>query len=245
MGELSYTQLDSELHAIHGNRDDFSQDERVIALNLAQTRIARIHDWNELWAVDTGTIGDAGDAATDKFENIPSGIRRIYSFRIVNTSDRSKSAKLRWVPQRQWDQNIPESQAWDTGQPSLYTIWKRADNFVFEFFLIPDTSYNYEVRSAKWPTNFTTSSGATASTLDRKDDMILALAASWGFLRKREMEEANRWWGIYREMANNATDQEIEEFEIDVRAPLEMARRGQDAPTVQPWADPFNRSGVA
>jgi len=239
MGILTLTQLDTELKAAHGDRDDIDQDRRIVALNLAQIRIARIYDWNELQDIDTGVIGDAGDPATDKFEAIPARIRKIYSFKIVDTASLTNSRKLRWIPQRQWDETIPETQAWDTYIPEIYTIWKDR----FEFWKIPDTSYNYEVRSAKWPLEFSSSDLDAVSGLDRKDDMIVALAASWLFLTNREMDEANNWWKVYQEMANNAVGEDIEEREIDIRAPLEQALRSGTA-TAVPWNDPFNRTGV-
>lgn len=243
MGTLTLSQLQTEVLAAHGNRGDYSEDRRIVALNIAQTRIARAYDWNELWAIDTGTIGDAADVTVDKFENTPTNIRRIYSFRIVDAASKQNSRKLRFVHQKHWDEEIPETEAWATETPSIYTIWKRSGNFVFELWQIPDTSYNYEIRSAKWPTNFVSTSPTATSDLDDKDDMIIALAASWLFLTGREMEEANRWWAVYKEMLNNAADQDIEQNEIDLKAPLEMALRG-DLPGVEPWKDPFNRSGT-
>ena len=239
---LTLTSILAEIEAAHGNRGDVTEARRIIALNLAQIRIARIHDWNELNEVDTGSIGTAGVPATDKFEAIPSNIRRIYSFRTVDPADQGNSNKLTWVPQRQWDTFVPESEAWTVDQPTHYTIWKRSGTFNFELWKIPDTTYNYEIRSNKWPIDFTAGSDV-ASELENKDDMIIALATSWLFLTAREMEEANRWWAIYKEMANNATGQEIEEHEIDIRAPLEQAMRGS-TPTTEPWTDPFNRTGV-
>lgn len=243
MGTLTQSELDSELLAAHGNRDDFTEARRLIALNLAQVRIARIYDWNELQSVDTGTIGSAGVKSTDKFELTPTNIRRIYSFRIVDTASKTNSRKLRWVPQRQWDQNVPESEAWDTDTPTIYTIWKRSGAFNFEFWRIPDQEYDYEIRSVKWPTDFVSGGGAV-SDLDNKDDMIVALAASWLFLTAREMEQANTWWQVYKNMANDATNQDIEEHEVDIRAPLEMRiRGGSPYEGSDPWRDPFNRSG--
>jgi hypothetical protein len=242
MGSLTLTQLQTELNSAHASRTDFTEARRIVALNLAQTRIARLYDWNELQALDTGTIGDAASPATDKFEAVPSNIRRMYSFRIVDTASKSNSRKLTWVPQRQWDQNVPETEAWVTDTPVMYTIWKRT-TLQFEFWKIPDQSYNYEIRSAKWPTDFATASPNATSDLDNKDDMIIALAASWGFLTFREMDEADKWWKIYRNMANDALGQDIEEYEIDIRAPLEQAIRGR-TPGPEPWLDPFNRTGV-
>jgi len=244
VGTLTFTELDTELQAAHGNRDDISQARRVVALNLAQTRIARIYDWNELQSIATGQIGDNADPALDKFEATPSNIRRIHSFKIVDTASKTNSRKLQWVPQRQWDESVPETEAWSVDIPVQYTIWKRGGAFNFEFWKIPDQSYNYEIRYAVWPTDLSSISPSATSDLDKKDDMIVALAASWLFLTNREVEEANRWWAVYRQMADNATNQDIEEHEIDIHAPLERAIRGRH-PTADPWLDPFNRTGVS
>ena len=238
---LTLTQLLSEVHKAHAERDDFTEDERIIALNFAQMRLARVQDWNELWSIDTGIIGDASDPATDKFEDIPSNIRKIYSFRIVDTASKQNSRKLEFTPQRQWDEEVPETEAWATGTPSQYTMWRRSSSFVFEFFKIPDESYNYEIRSSKWPTDFASGSPNAVSELDHKDDMLISLANSWGFLKFREMEEANRWWRIYREMLTNAVGEDMSEHEKEiVPAIVRATRRG--LPSVEGWKDPFNRS---
>lgn len=241
---LTLTELLTEVSSAHGNRTDISEARQIVALNLSQIRIARMHDWNELWEVDSGTIGQAVPVpATDKFENTPANIRKIYSFRTVDTASKTKSKKLIWVPQRQWDEFVPESEAWSVNQPTNYTIWKRSGQFVFELWPIPDEEYNYEIRSNKWPTDFSAASPSASSELENKDDMLIALATSWLFLTVREMEEANRWWTVYKEMLSNATGQEMEEHEIDIRAPLEQSIRGS-YPVVEPWKSPFNRTGV-
>lgn len=239
MGLLTYTQLDSELVAAHGNRDDISAARRLIAINLAQVRIARIYDWNELQEIVTGTIGNNSDPALDKFAAVPDNLRKIYSFKVVDTSSTYISRKLKWIPQRQWDQNIPETEAWTTDIPVIYTIWANR----FEFWKIPSSQLNYEIRASFWPSEFSLSYPDATSDLEQKDDMIIALACSWLHLTNRETEEANNWWKIYREMADAATGQEIEEREIDITAPLERSIRG-DSPTAEPWRNPFNRSGV-
>jgi len=238
MGTLTLTQMQSEVQASHSSRTDFDEVRRLVALNISQTRIARLFDWNELQALDTGTIGDASDPAIDKYEAIPTNIRKIYSFKISDPTSRINSRKLGFVQQRLWDMELPETEAWDTYIPTKYTIWNKQ----FEFFKIPDKSYTYEIRSSKWPTDLNIATPSQTSDLDHKDDMIIALAVSWGFLTFREMEEANRWFAVFKNMFSSATNQDMTEYETDIKPGIEHFFNAEISGS--PWADPFKRTGV-
>lgn len=231
MGSLTLAEMQTEMLSAFGNRDDISEDRRIVFLNIAQMRIARLYDWNELQNSVSGTIGDAGDVTIDKFEAVPTNLRKIYSFRITDPASRTDSRKLRYTPQTQWDMQFPETEVDTAETPQFYTIW----NNQFEFWRIPEKVYNYELRVLNWPTDMNKATPTQTSDLDHKDDMIISLAVSWGFLTLREMEDANRWWAIYRDMANNAVGQDVEEHEIDVRPTLSRSSlvRGD------PWAEPF------
>ena len=236
MGTLTQAQLLTEVGAAFADRDDITTARQIIALNLSQKRIARAHDWNELQALKAGAIAFVGTPATDKLWAIPIAVatlHRIHSFKIVDSASKANSRKLKWIPQRQWDQSIPETEAWDVDTPTFYTIWREK----IEFFKIPDKAYNYEIRHSIWPTAFTVDGTAALSTLDDKDDAIMAWAISWLFATLREMEEANRWFAIGRDFVQTSIGQELEEYESEIRPPFESGFPSSASPPY--YSDPF------
>lgn len=231
MGTLTLTELKAELDVFMGDRDD--TDSRLVnALNIAQIRIARVRDWTELQATDSGTLSYTGVVATDKIMAVPTGLKDLYSFRIDDPDSRSNSRKLQYCPFRQWDRAIPAPEALSTDVPTLFTLW----NENFELYKIPDQSgYPYEIRYSKWPTDFADASPSATSDLNKKDDMIITLAASWLYMSFREMEEANRLWSIYRNMANDAADEDVESVDLDIKPHFEKTISIQ----TDYWKDPF------
>ena len=233
---LTQAQLLTEINSALGNRDDYPSDRQIVALNMAQMRVARAFDWHEMQQYIDFTLPYTG-TDTDRFYTVPSNLRKIYSFRIVDPVDVSKARRLRFVPQFQWDDGIPDSRDYERDTPEIYTIWGTQ----FEFFRIPDQAYNTELRVAKWPTDFTEAATTQTSDLLNKDDMIICLSVSWAFLTLREEDSANYWFGIYKDMLVDATNENVEEHELELKPRFENARGG--VVTVDPWRDPFNRSG--
>lgn len=236
MGTLLTSELISEVQLHFANRSDLTDAQVITALNLIQQRLARLHDFEELRKIESGSLGFTAVPATDKFIAFSSltnsNPREIYSFRVITSDGRSRKLKQRSY--RYFDQNIPEPEYYSTGVPSDYIIW--ADSF--EFWRVPDAAHNYEIRMSVWPTALVVSPGTAVSDFREKDDMLVTLTTSYLFNRLGEYERGGRFWGVFKEMWKEAKRE-------DSTMPDLTLSPGFDTSHVSggnPWADPFVRS---
>jgi len=233
MGSLTQDELKAEIRAALGNSTELDSRLTTI-LNISQTRIARLYDWNELQEIDSGSLSYTGNASTDKFHTLPASLRKIHSFRLLKGTSNISPQRLEFIQPAKWDSIIPDSEYYTVGEPTAYTIWKNRA----ELWKIPDAAYAYEIRYSLWPTDFDSAIGTQKSTLDHKDDLLIMLSTSWAFATLREMEEANRWFAIFKDALQKATGQDITEFERDIKPSFEI---GKELGRVNPWQDPFQR----
>jgi hypothetical protein len=63
----------------------------------------------------------------------------------------------------------------------------------FELVVIPDAAYALTLRCSVFPTDFALSTTSSASSLLRKDALISACGAMFGYLAIREVEYATFW----------------------------------------------------
>lgn len=231
MGTLTLTELENEIRASMGGRTDF--DSRLPqALNIAQNRIARIRNWEELESLYTGATAFTSTPADDKFLALPVGIRKIFSVRLI---DGLNSRKLTRVPHKTWDRKIPAAQEYSTGRPSLYTQYRS----IMEFWRVPDAAYVLHCRTIDWPTAFAAASPDATSDLDEKDDMLIALALSWMFMTIKNEAMARKWWGVYSGMLNDAVGEDAEKPDLDYLPDVGAAGAVGAVPYYQ---DPFVNS---
>ncbi len=234
MGDLTATQLISEVTRHFAGRDDLTNADYVIALNLNQTRMARAHDFEELEFTETKTFAITATPANDKriaFSSLTnSNPREIYSFRVITADGRSR--KLRQLMPRAFDAEIPEPEFHARGVPSIYTRWADA----FEVWQVPDETHSFTLRGSKWPTDFSTSDLNAKSDLDKKDDLLIFLTVSYLFGSLGEYERANRFFGIFAAVYKEA------ELENQLRPDLDLVSRstsGESAEIGKPWLNPF------
>ena len=225
MGTLPRSELVEELKGFFGNRDDITDSRYIRWLNLAQTRIARIHGWEELEEESS-----LSTTANSKTISIPSNTRKVRSVVLI---DGTSSKKLTGYLYKEFDKHIPYPEALSTGRPTIYTHWKGQ----LELWKIPDAVYSVKMRRTFWPTAFTSSSDV-ASDLDEKDDAIIMLAASWGHLSLRNTEDGTKYWRIYTRLINEAIGEDVERPDVDL---FGAAGPSVGAPTDY-WKDPFVHS---
>lgn len=227
MGTLLKSELIDEISDFFANREDFTDARYVRWLNLAQQRIVRLKVWEELQALDTSLV----TVVSDKFLAEPSNIRKIYTLRLI---DDSNSRYLMGKPQKAFDKMIPLPSRFAEGRPSIYTRW--AGNF--EFYKVPDAIYSLELRYTKWATAFTTAADIV-SDLSEKDDALIMLAVSWGFLTLKNIDDATKYWRIYKDMINNAAMEDVERPDIDIK-PEGISSSAMN--NNNPWENPFINS---
>lgn len=228
MGTLLKSDIIDEATQFLGNRTDITDSRYVRWLNLAQMRIARLKVWEELQALDTSLV----TVISDKFITEPANIRKIYSFRLI---DAEHSRILTGKPPKSFDQAIPLPSRFSEGRPTVYTRWAGK----IELYKVPDAVYSLEMRYSKWPTAFLIGSDVV-SELEEKDDALIMLMVSWGFLSLRNIEDATKYWRIYRDIINDAAMEDVERPDIDIKP--EGLSSGSLANSNDPWADPFVNS---
>ncbi len=227
MGTLTRSELVEELKGFFGNRDDITDARYVRWLNLAQSRISRLADWEELEKLSYDTTSNTGDKDVDKFLALPQNTKEIMSVRLISDTE---SRKLTGYVYKEFDAAIPYPQRYATGKPTIYTHWAGQ----LELWRIPDAAYRIEIRRIVRPTVFDLSSD-NASDLREKDDAILMLAASWGHASLRNNEDARYYWRIYASMINESLGEDKERPDMDIVGFREQG----ELKSSTPWADPF------
>lgn len=230
MGTLLRSELVTEISSFFANRSDITSANIITWLNIAQTRMARVHKFQELEGIDTTAITYVGTPSTDKFFTLPTNTRKIYTVRLI---DGSNSRKITVYTPQEFDKKIPYPEKYSTGRPSIAARWAHK----LEWWKIPDKSYSIETRISKWPTAFLSSSDVV-SDFDEKDDALIMLTVSWGYMRLRNMKDANFYWKVYSGMLNDIVGEEVENPDIT----LQGDTMGDGTLMEEPWRDPFVRS---
>lgn len=233
MGTLSLTDLKDEVRiALAGRTDQNTRLTRVI--NLAQTRIGRVRRWQELEKILELTIVKTGTIKTDRRTGIPSNVRDFYSVLLIDTTTSTVNRKLKYIAHRDWDNRHPYPEDTQRARPKEYTVWQKS----MEFWPIQDTSYDIRARVSIYPAALSDALPNATSDLSEKDDIIVAAAVSWIFTSLRMMEDAGRWFGIYKDLLNAAIDNEAEKPDLD-RGPT--AAQGEGVSPGEYWLDPFQQ----
>lgn len=231
MGTLLKSELIDEVSKFFASRNDLNDARYVRWLNLAQTRIARKRNFEELKKISFDTTNFTGDKSIDKFLSLPSNTRKITTVRLI---DGEHSRKITVMLPEVFDKKVPYPEKYSTGRPEIAARWANQ----LEFWRVPDAQYRIEIRRNAWPTPFTTGSDVV-SDLNEKDDALIMLAVSWGFLSLRNISDANFYWKIYSNMLNDIVGEEVETPELDISG---FSADGISASST-PWADPFNKTG--
>lgn len=231
MGTLTYTEITTEITAALGNRTQFDADRLLNIINLTQMRMARKKRWKELQTTEDSTFTITASAETDKKISVPTNVRDILTFRTVTDDGQSRKLQRRTV--RQLDRLIPEPEWFSRGTPEIYVEFEGS----LELWRVPDAADRYLIRFTTWPTVFT-GTGAPTQTSDftNKDDMIIALSVSWAFTSIGRMEDAARWWAMYKDMLTIA-----ETEDRDNPDEIIVADRDDAGVRTDYWRDPFFR----
>lgn len=232
MSNLTIAQIKSEIRAIHGGRTD--ADTRLNGIiNLSQTRIARLYDFDELRALTTINTAVTSSAADDKIISLSTlgRYRKIYSIRLISSTNMSR--KLKKILSKKWDTIIPEPEYYSRGVPEAYTLWGKDQ---LELWRVPDAVYTMHFRYSRWPTTVTNDLDGSNLDLENVDDLVIHLAASYLFMSFGNLDKSNEYYRIYAALAKEALGENIEDADTIQAAFPETMR-------VTPGiADPFVRS---
>lgn len=229
MGTLTFDELKDELRAALGGRTDL--DSRLGRfLNLAQQRLARIHDFDEMEVLSKSQLV-YNNVDEDRFLQMPT-LREIYSITLI---DGANSRKLIGKTPQWMDRLMPKPEYWARDIPVVYTIW----GSYLEFWPLPKQTYDIRVRWTTWPIDLTDST--QKSQFNNKDDVILELAQSRVYYSLGKEEDGAKHEAIAKMLLGEAWSQDRARPDINiVPAPADDQVTGIG--TNEPWNNPFVRS---
>ena len=232
LGTLTLTELKAEVTSSLGNRSDIAPRLTRI-LNLAQQRVARLHDFQDMQQTTTGNFTITSSEVADKIMSLAS-LREIYSFRLL---DLSESIKLKQVSTRQWDQTVPMPEYFSRDVPSHYTIWANQA----ELWPVPDKAYPYLIRWTSWPTAFTDSSPNATSDFLAKDELLIVLASAYVMDSLGKISDADSKYKVVGQLFLEAKTMDSTKPDLEF-APTREIFNGA-VTTAEYWRDPFNTGG--
>jgi hypothetical protein len=192
--------LGDQLEGLSGSELTSAQDRLNRALELTQTRIARTHDFSELYYEDIDPVTVTGTLSTDlRYSGLPSNLRTLYALIWTDPANqRTDNRYLVHVPSRQWAQFLGQDQNLATGDITHYSLW----GAVIEWYKIPSANFELIRRYAIWPSTF--ASDGDTSDLDEKDDVLVAGALEYMFRSLGQEAEARQWYVVYTDRLGQA-----------------------------------------
>ena len=135
MGTFTLDEMKTEIRECLGGRADY--DTRLtLLINLAQMRLARRHDFEELRARGSLTAPVTGTPVDDMTVALPTSpkLRKINSIAVMDGQNSQKLLGRTW---RQWDSEIPKTEEFARGRHSMY----RRIGISIEMWIILDIEY--------------------------------------------------------------------------------------------------------
>ena len=227
MGLLTINTIKQEILHHHANREDITS-RLDVSIDLAMMRIARIHDWDQLKLILSGSLAVTADPREDKIFDlntvIPAGFRlkTMYSIRVISSDGRS--GKLTGLPHTQFDQQVPEPEWYSRNMPELYTVFGALDptdvvvpltarNPILELWPVPDVAYDVDLRMQVWPRFLTDGALSDTNVTDLFiDDAIISLATSYLYNSQGREDKAKHHFGIYAAIVKDALNLDETDF---------------------------------
>ena len=231
MGTLTFSDLQDEVRAALGNRTDLdARLPRVI--NLAQQRLARIHDYDEMEVISTTVISNTGND-NDKYLTLPLK-REVFSIVLL---DGANSRKLIQRTPQYWDRRLPMPEYWSRDRSQDYIIWGN----VVEIWPLPDASYTLRMRWSMWPADLVNANDK--SEFLNKDELLIELSLVYLLNSLGKEADAAKHSAIVSMLMAEAAAKD------DTKPDLNILPSASDAQVLAeggigstPWIDPFVKS---
>lgn len=243
MGILTLADFEDEILAGLGNRTEQQSvtTARIArALNLAQERINRAHDFWEMQTVAFAQMNFTGDTRVDKFLVPPTRMKTIASFVLLDTSagvsSMGQSRKVIGKPWRWFDYHYPAPEWLPPGYPSVYAQW---GNFLV-MAPAPYQQMTAQLRYTASPLEFDAAVPTQASQYEDKDDILLNYALAYFFKSLGRNDRATYFEGLAKEQLDEAIERSELAPDIDVSRDIEDT--GLAASQGAYWADPWVKS---
>lgn len=205
MGLLTFSEMQSQVRSMLGGRTN--QDALIMrGLQIAQHRIARDFNFEELFTEDETTVDDTGDGneLTDSQITMPATMRKLHALVLI---DSSNPMKLVGLSRQAWESMIADTTVFERGRPSHFVL----DFKTITLWRVPSQEYTIRRLYSSWPTEITLNVGKDApstttalSDLDHKDDLIITYAVVWCYLAINNRERANFFFQVYKDQLEAA-----------------------------------------
>lgn len=232
MGVLSLSSLISEVRAGLGNRSDVTDQMIVDALNLAQARLSRRHDFKEMKRTAVTTNALTSDAAKDKYLKLPARLKVIHTLVLL---DGDRSRKLREKPWRMVDARFPMPENLPRRRPVIYSRWGE----LLLLIPVPDQVYKFSMKYTRDPTPFDLNNPGQLSDFDFKDDILIAEALAWRWSKLGRHDKANEHLREARILTEDAIKQDDNRPDMNTSS-WDNDEEGREVISDY-WADPFVR----
>jgi hypothetical protein len=229
LGDLTLMELIGEVQGGLLNRTDLANDRVVRAINFAQTRISRGHDFKEMKGFYNVSTQFTSNPFNDKFVPLAAFIKHVHT---VVLKDGTNSRKLVEKPWRQFDRTWPMPEALGRSRSQVYSRW--GQNLVL--YPVPDGVYALFMRVTQFPRPFNLITAPNAvSDFESKDDLIIAEACAYLWKSFGRPDKANDFLqeSVMHFQAAVKQDSDIPDMEIGLDISTENLG--------QYWADPFVR----
>lgn len=230
MANMILSDLITEVQNGLGNRVDvkLTQARLIAGLNIAQQRLSRFYDYQELNKDLLATGPYTGVPAADKFLPLPAGIRSIHSLIL---QDLANSRKLKEKPWRMFDNSIPLVEYLAPGWPMYYTRFGVSYVMVYP---APQQAFSYFMRATILATAFTSSNLNATSDFVDKDDILIYWTLEYFFRNLGRPDLADEYDKMALGRANEA--KATDENRPDMDASVDDMRTNASGPY---WASPF------
>lgn len=233
MGDLTRSQLETELRAGLGGRTDL--DSRLVrCLNLAQQRLARMRDFDEMRVISSTQLFNTGED-TDRFLALPT-VREVFSVLLV---DGSNSRKVVGRTSQWFDRIIGQPEYFSRNVPTDYNLW----GFNLEFFPMPVRTLTIRMRWSKWPTAFASDNEDQVSEFNQKDEVLIELALSYINRTLGKTEKANQHELAAQKLLAEA--KEVDRTKPDENITPSLSDAAVSGRVGEPWNDPFVRDAYS
>ena len=204
-------------------RDDLTSDRINRHINSTLQRIARYHNWKDLYVkATTETIANQSEYS------LPLGTDRLKDLVSITLSDgSSRGVRLKFVPYRQFHEIIPVPSSGQVGKPQNYVVW---DN-VIQLYPIPNDVFILNLLYVKWPDELVEGEEPEITGVD---DLIISGATSSLFMSLQQVEPAGIWHQQFNILLSEAVQADVKntdaEFKMQGFRASDMFVPGQNQP---------------
>lgn len=231
MGDLTFVELKDEVRSALGGRTDL--DSRLgRSINLAQQRLARMHDFYEMQIISTHQIMN-NNLDNDRFLQLPT-LREVYSLVLLHGAESRKlvNRTTQWL-----DRIISMPEYWARQIPTDYVVW----GTYIEMYALPLDTYTLRMRWTQWP--LALSADTDLSQFLHKDELLIELALVYLYNSLGKESDASKHETRVKTLMSEALEMDRTHPDLNILPGLSDVQAQGNTNNPTPWLNPFNTTG--